>query len=192
MTRLILASTSPRRKEILSTVFDSFEIIASQTDETVEPGLSPEQTVLELAERKAKAVAKDHRDAYVIGSDTIVYLEPDILGKPVDAEEAGLMLKSLSGKTHTVYTGAAVIYNDRIESFYEKTEVKFWELTESEIEHYIATGEPFDKAGGYGIQGFGATLVQSVNGDFYSVVGLPISRLFRTLLKMGYTGGERN
>ncbi|MCU9614015.1 Maf family protein [Caldibacillus lycopersici] len=186
MARLILASSSPRRREILKQVQHNFEIIISDVDETIEEILPPEQVVMTLASKKAHAVAKHYPDAYVIGADTVVYLAPQILGKPANKVAAKQMLVNLSGKTHTVYTGISVIHGSQEETSFVKTDVTFWELSEKEIEHYIQTGEPFDKAGSYGIQGYGATLVKSINGDYFSVVGLPIAKLYRTLQTMGY------
>lgn len=186
MARLILASSSPRRKDILKLVHQSFEIIVSNADESVSRSLSPEEIVMSLAKKKANAVAQNNQDAYVIGADTIVYFNRQILGKPADAREAKEMLSMLSGNTHSVYTGTTVIHGNKEETFYEKTDVTFWKLTEEEIEQYIHTGEPFDKAGSYGIQGYGATLVRAIHGDFFSVVGLPIAKLYRTLQKMGF------
>lgn len=186
MARLILASSSPRRREILKLIQLPFEVITSDADESIDEDLPPEQLVTTLALRKAEAVAKVNRDAYVIGADTIVYNQNEILGKPKTTAEAKDMLRSLSGQTHAVYTGACILHQDQQEVFYEKTDVTFWKLTEEEIDHYIRTGEPFDKAGGYGIQGFGATLVKKIEGDYFSVVGLPIAKLYRTLKQIGF------
>lgn len=190
--RLILASSSPRRKEILQKIYKSFEIITCDVDESVDENLGPGQLVMELAQKKAQAVAETNRDAFVIGSDTIVYHHPQVLGKPKDKQDAKQMLQLLSGQTHSVYTGVAVVKGDERIQFFEKTDVKFWELTEEEIDTYIETGEPFDKAGAYGIQDIGSILVESIHGDFFAVMGLPIARLFRTLKKMGYEEEKRN
>ena len=186
MQRLILASASPRRKELLTNLHLPFEISSSNVDESFSPSLSPEDAVVELASRKAKFVAEKNGDAYVIGADTIVVFEGDILGKPQDEEEAVSMLSRLSGGTHEVYTGVSIISPEKEISFYEKTLVTFWELTQEEISLYIKSGESYDKAGSYGIQGFGSYLVKSVNGDYFTVVGLPVSRTARELQKLGY------
>jgi len=187
MARLILASSSPRRKEILKQVQPQFDIITREVDETVEALLAPEEQVMTLAIRKAEAVAKDNVDAYVIGADTLVFYQDEALGKPKSYDEAKQMLTLLSGNTHFVYTGTCIFHENKKQVFYEKTKVTFWELTEKEIEDYIRTGEPFDKAGSYGIQGYGATLVKEIHGDYFSVVGLPIAKLYRTLTQMGFT-----
>ena len=192
MARLILASSSPRRKELLKQVQPHFHIITCEVDETVAETLTPEEQVMILAERKAEAVAKDNPDAYVIGADTLVFYQGKALGKPKTYDEAKQMLTTLSGNTHYVLTGTCVFHGDEKQVFYEKTEVTFWELTEKQIEDYIRTGEPFDKAGSYGIQGYGATLVKKIHGDYFSVVGLPIAKLYRTLTQMGFTFAINN
>ncbi|KIO62198.1 Maf family protein [Caldifermentibacillus hisashii] len=186
MARLILASSSPRRQEILKSLRASFEIITSNADESVDCNMPPEEIVMTLAERKAQTVAKENHDAFVIGADTIVVYNDRILGKPADRDDAKQMLMMLSGNTHAVFTGTCILHGNDKEIFYEKTEVSFWELAEAEIDRYIRTGEPLDKAGSYGIQGYGAILVKSIHGDFYSVVGLPVAKLYRALKKMGY------
>ncbi|TCN24556.1 Maf family protein [Mesobacillus foraminis] len=187
MQRLILASSSPRRKELLENLHLTFEISSSNVDESFDADLSPKQAVMELAARKARFVSNRHQDAFVIGSDTVVVLGGEILGKPASKEEAFHMLKGLSGETHSVYTGVSIISSTNKEiQFYEKTDVTFWELSLEEIETYIRSGEPFDKAGGYGIQGFGSFLVREIKGDYYTVVGLPVSRTIRELQKAGF------
>jgi septum formation protein len=186
MQRLILASSSPRRKELLENLHLTFEISSSNVDESFSPDLTPEEAVKELASRKASFVAEKEPKAFVIGSDTVVVHEGDILGKPSDREEALFMLKKLSGKTHSVFTGVSIISPEREIQFYEKTDVVFWELSQEEMDAYISSGEPFDKAGGYGIQGFGSFLVREIKGDYFSVVGLPISRTVRELRHAGY------
>ncbi len=186
MTRLILASASPRRKELLNRIAPSFQCIPADVDEQLEDNLLPKQAVMELALRKAKAVAEKEKDAFVIGADTVVVYQNEIFGKPGSHEEAFQMLRTLSGRTHSVFTGTAIVFGDKQECFYEETKVTFWELSDEEIIHYIDTGEPFDKAGSYGIQGFGATLVEKIEGDYFNVVGLPIAKLYRVLKRMGY------
>lgn len=186
MQPLILASASPRRKELLNMLQLSFQIASSDVDETYDAALSPEKIVQELALRKAKSVAKQHENATVIGADTIVVYENNILGKPKNAQEAVDMLTKLSGNTHAVYTGVAIVQASKTSLFYEKTDVTFWKLTEEEIDTYVQTGEPFDKAGAYGIQQLGATLVKKIHGDYYTVVGLPIAKTIRELKKFGF------
>jgi len=186
MQRLILASSSPRRKELLENLHLTFEISSSNVDESFSPELTPEEAVKELASRKASFVAEKEPNAFVIGSDTVVVHEGDILGKPSDREEALFMLKKLSGNTHSVFTGVSIITPEQEIQFYEKTDVVFWELSQEEMDAYISSGEPFDKAGGYGIQGFGSYLVREIKGDYFSVVGLPVARTVRELRRAGY------
>jgi septum formation protein len=186
MQNLILASSSPRRKELLENLHLTFEVSSSDVDESFDPKLTPGEIVMELSMRKAKAVSENYQDSFVIGADTIVVLDDTVLGKPVDKEEAFKMLKALSGKTHAVYSGVSIIYHAKETKFYVKTNVVFWELSDGEIHAYIDTGEPFDKAGAYGIQGFGSMLVKEISGDYFSVVGLPISRTVRELRNLGF------
>ena len=181
LKKLILASGSPRRKELLSLLNIPFEIVVSDVNEEVENHLTPVEVVIELSRRKATEVSKMVEDGVVIGSDTIVVVEGEILNKPLDAVDAKNMLSKLSNKTHCVYTGVTLIEKETVHSFYEETKVTFWDLTERDIHNYIQTGEPFDKAGAYGIQGFGALLVRKVEGEYASVVGLPIARLNQEL-----------
>lgn len=188
MTQLILASGSPRRKELLEQIGVSFTVKVSHADETIPSGMTPEEAVMHLASIKAVAVAANHKDSFIIGADTVVILDGEILGKPKDSKEAKRMLQSLSGRTHAVCTGVAIRRGKDEYLFYEKTNVTFWELTEEEINGYLETGEPFDKAGAYGIQGAGAILVKKIDGDYFSVVGLPISSLYRHLRRLGWQG----
>ncbi|MBM7648946.1 septum formation protein [Bacillus ectoiniformans] len=188
MTDIILASGSPRRKELLQQIHLPFTVQTSHVDETISNELSPEDIVTQLAERKARAVAAEVSNKYVIGADTVVVQDGVVLGKPKDRDEARHMLKKLSGHTHAVYTGVAIIHNDDTFTFYEKTNVTFWELLDEDIEAYLDSGEPFDKAGAYGIQGLGAVHVKSIEGDYFSVVGLPIASLYRHLKRLGFNG----
>ncbi|AYV67339.1 MULTISPECIES: Maf family protein [Niallia] len=183
---LILASSSPRRKELLEELQIPFVISSSNVDESFDPSLSPNEIVMELARRKVEAIYADEQYPYILGADTIVYLNGAILGKPASHGEAFRMLRELSGKTHSVYTGVAIMANGICSTFYEKTDVLFWELTDEEIHDYLDTGEPFDKAGAYGIQGVGRTLVKEIKGDYFTVVGLPISRTVRELKAKGF------
>jgi septum formation protein len=183
MKRLILASGSPRRKELLTQANLTFEISTSNVSEKMTEIMPPNDLVQQLALRKAKAVACNKQTDVVLGADTVVVFENKILGKPQNATEAKSMLKLLSGKTHEVYTGCAIINGEMEYTFYEGTEVTFWDLSDKDITWYVATKEGFDKAGGYGIQGLGGLHVKKINGDYYNVVGLPLSRVIRELKK---------
>ena len=179
MNDLILASASPRRKELLRLITEDFKIIPSGAKEAVPDGIPPEKQPEYLARLKAEDIAKKYPHGTVIGADTSVIVDECVLGKPHGREQAKTMLKMLAGRTHKVITGCAVIKNGECRSFSSVTEVEFYPLTEKEIEEYIATGEPFDKAGAYGIQGKGGLLVKAICGDWYNVVGLPVARLAR-------------
>jgi septum formation protein len=181
MKKLILASTSPRRRELMSLLNIPFEIHAQEVDESFEKGLSPEEVVQFLATKKASIIAEINPDAVVIGADTVVVFNHEIIGKPSNSQHAVEILQNLSGKTHQVYTGIAILSKGHSEIFYEATDVTFYNLSIEEIETYVETGEPLDKAGAYGIQGFGSTLVEKINGDYFTIVGLPVSRLNRKL-----------
>ena len=184
---IILASQSPRRQQLLHQMgLDEFKIIPAVEEEEADPSLPPAEYVKQLALHKAAEVAAkcDPKDI-VIGADTIVVLDGQVLGKPNNAAHAFKMLSSLSTRRHTVYTGIAIVQGERQMTGAESTQVRFCSLTEQEILDYIATGEPMDKAGAYGIQGRGALLVDSIRGDFYNVVGLPICRLGRMLAGFG-------
>lgn len=188
---IILASTSPRRKEILSMFLDRFTILATQTDETVPDGLSPEQVVLLRAERKARAAAAltTTDSAAVIGADTVVALQGEILGKPADRAQAARMLRKLSGQAHSVYSGVCVLWEGRAYTGFEQTRVFMRSITEQELAAYIATGECDDKAGAYAIQGRAGLFIERIEGPYHNVVGLPLytlgqifNRLFDGLL----------
>ena len=176
---LVLASKSPRRRELLSLITPDFEIKTADADETLPEGISPDKAVEYLSKIKAEPFKND--DDIVIGADTVVAVDGKIIGKPADRADAFSMLKALSGREHSVFTGVTVIKGSKAETFSVETKVKFYPLTDEEIESYLDTGEPFDKAGGYGIQGKGALLVESICGDYFNVVGLPVSRLSRAL-----------
>jgi len=184
---LILASSSPRRKELLEDLQIPFVVRISDVEESFLPTLPPEEVVTDLAKRKVQAIDRKEPNTYILGADTIVYHNGTILGKPSSREEAFHMLRQLSGTTHSVYTGVAILVNGQYSTFFEKTDVLFWELTDVEINSYLDTGEPFDKAGAYGIQGVGRTLVKGIHGDYFTVVGLPISRTVRELKAKGFT-----
>ncbi len=178
---VVLASASPRRRELLQRAGVEFTVKASDADERIEPDTPPHEAVMALARQKAQAVAKTCPDDTVIGADTVVVYDGAILGKPADAADAVRMLRMLSGQTHSVFTGVCLCRAGKCETFYEQTQVTFYPLTEREIEAYVATGEPMDKAGAYGIQGRGCTLVRSICGDYFNVVGLPVAALCRRM-----------
>ncbi len=181
MKNIILASSSPRRKELLTLAGIEFTVKTSDTDESVPENITPQEAVELLAERKAEAVAKLNADSIVIGADTVVSTENRILGKPGNESEAFEMLSSLSGKGHDVYTGVCIISNNKKIIFSEKTQVVFYNLSNEEINSYIKTGDCFDKAGSYGIQSYGCTLVKEIHGDYFNVVGLPVAQTVRQL-----------
>ena len=180
---IILASASPRRRELLERVgVTGFTVRAPNVDESVEPGLSPADLVETLSLRKARAAAKNFGpDDLMIAADTVVALDGAVLGKPRDEDDAFAMLSALSGRENRVYTGITVLQGDRAVTEHEATAVTFRELSPDEIWGYIATGEPLDKAGAYGIQGVGALLVSGIRGDYSNVMGLPVFRLGQIL-----------
>ena len=188
MKDFIVASASPRRKEILSMGGFGFRIIPSDCDETIKEKLSPEETVKVLAERKALSVLEKNTESVVLGCDTVVALGDEILGKPADREDAFKMIKALSGKTHRVCTGVCIADKDKTNTFVSVAEVEFYELSDETAESYVATGECDDKAGAYGIQGLGGTLVKSIKGDYYAIVGLPYAETVRVLSEFGIRG----
>lgn len=181
MADIILASASPRRRELLSLAGVDFSVKVADVNEVIPENAKPDEVVISLAMQKAQAVANENPDSIVIGSDTVVALDGEILGKPKNEENAAQMLTRLSGRSHTVYTGVAIIHGEKVKNFCEATEVVFNNLTQEEIRNYIATGECMDKAGAYGIQGKGCVLVEKINGDYFNVVGLPVSKLYREL-----------
>ena len=183
--RIILASQSPRRRELLALVGIPHEVRPADLDETVWPGEVPEAHAERLARSKAEAIATREPGAVVIGADTIVVLDGDILGKPNDEAEAAATLRRLSGRTHTVHTAVAVARDGQTVSGVESVEVTFRPLTDTQIETYIATGEPMDKAGAYGIQGYGAVIVERVHGDYFAVMGLALGRLVGLMSQVG-------
>lgn len=185
--KLILASQSPRRKELLQKAGFCFEVIPSRVDENIPNKIPPEDFALHLAEAKAKDIAKQNRDAVIIGADTIVVLKDAILGKPTDPNDARWMLQQLSGAWHRVMTGYAVVHGALATTISAViiTEVKFKRLTAAEIEWYIETAEPDDKAGAYAIQGIGALWVEKIRGSYSNVVGLPVCEVAQALFQMG-------
>ena len=202
MSQIILASQSPRRKELLEQIGLEFEICPAKGEEVITKTI-PEEVVMELSKQKAEEVAamvssfgEEHRDIttpsdiLVIGADTVVAYDGKILGKPVNEADAKRMLTMLSGNTHSVFTGVTLVLIDKSGRagelvFYEKTDVKMHSMTEAEIDRYIATGEPMDKAGSYGIQGKCAIYVEKIDGDYNNVVGLPITRIYQELKNIG-------
>ena len=178
---IILASASPRRRELLTMAGIEYTCIPSDAEENVPDGMPAEEVPGHLSRLKAEAVFFKHPEDTVIGSDTIVYIDGMILGKPKDRNEAFEMLRRLSGREHTVFTGVTLLSPGRSETFTSATKVKFYDLTDEEIRSYIATGEPMDKAGAYGIQGYGCILVEKICGDYFTVMGLPIAEVVRRL-----------
>lgn len=189
--KFILASQSPRRKELLSRVVSDFDVRVSHVEEVVPAGLQPQEVVMHLAKIKAEAVAKELKQEQpaqrfaVIGADTVVALDHQIMGKPKDRADCVRMISALSGREHAVYTGVAVVVDGRTESFYERTAVRFLPLSDEEINWYASLDEPYDKAGAYGIQGYGSLLVEGICGDYFNVMGLPVASLRRRLLSLG-------
>lgn len=183
--RVILASASPRRRELLTLIGIAHEVRPADVDESVFADEAPAPHAERLARAKAHALAGAHPHAVVIAADTIVVVDGDILGKPRDVAHAAEMLLRLAGREHTVYTAVAVARDERTESAVEAVRVTMRALSEGEVAAYIATGEPMDKAGAYGIQGFGATIVERVDGDYFSVMGLGLRRLVELLVRLG-------
>ena len=188
--RLILASKSPRRNELLEQAGLTFSVIPSDFDESTVALSDPDSYVITLAESKALDISEKHPAGWVIGADTIVLIDRKILGKPASKEKARDMLQRLSGKTHQVLTGYCICCKKKNRFFSEtiKTDVRFKKLSDAEIEWYIQTGEPFDKAGAYAIQGIGTFLVKSINGSYTNVVGLPVCEVIEFLIKEGVIG----
>ena len=183
---MILASQSPRRKQLLEMLGLEFSVIPAKGEEILPPGASPEETVRSLSRQKAAMVAAEtDPEDIIIAADTIVWHNDRILGKPADEQEAARMLSGLSGKVHRVYTGVTVRQGDTVLSRAERTDVKFRKLSGKEIDAYIATGEPMDKAGAYGIQGAACLFVEGIEGDYFNVVGLPLCCLGKMLKELG-------
>ena len=188
LAEFILASQSPRRKALLQQAGLVFSVVPSGIDESGNAASCPENFCSSLALEKAKDIATRHPDSVVIGADTIVVIDGKILGKPEDPKDARNMLKSLSGRTHAVYTGFAVVCESRhhMHNAYAKTSVTFKPLTERDIEWYVGTEEPYDKAGAYAIQDLGTMLVKSIEGSYTNVVGLPVCEVMDHLIKSGF------
>ncbi len=180
--KIILASASPRRRELIKNLGIEYEVKTADCEEETVPGEHPKDTVTRLSRTKALWIAKrETAPAIVIGADTVVAIDGEILGKPANKDEAAKMLRELSGRTHRVYTGITVTDGNKTVSEYVRTDVKFYELSDEQIQSYVNTGEPMDKAGAYGIQEYGSLLVEGISGDYFNVVGLPVSRLRRVL-----------
>mgnify|MGYP002725473928 CR=1 FL=1 len=178
---IILASNSPRRKQLLEMIGLEFEVIPSSVDEDLTLPLRPQEFVQHYSKEKASDVEKDHPDTLTIGADTVVVLDDQIIGKPKDENDSFNMLRSLSGRTHSVYTGVSILIQ-KIgieETFFSKTDVTFNDLTDSDISYYIETYSPFDKAGSYGIQDWFAVCVNRIDGCFYNVMGFPLSAFYQ-------------
>lgn len=182
--KIILASASPRRKELLKEIVSSFEIIPSQGEERADFKLSPEKIVEELAKQKAESVFAGHRDALVIGADTVVYFQGKVLGKPKNAQDAKKTLRSLSGKTHSVYTGWCLCTREGEQTGFCRSDVTFRDLSEEFIEEYVKSGSPLDKAGSYGIQD-DERLVEKYEGSYTNIIGLPVEELRAQLRGIG-------
>ncbi|MEP6765728.1 MAG: Maf family protein [Gemmatimonadaceae bacterium] len=183
--RVVLASQSPRRRELLALIGVTHTVVPADIDESVFPNEPPENHAERLARTKAGVIAARDSGALVIGSDTIVVIDEQILGKPSDDAHAARMLRQLSGRTHTVVTAVAVAHGEQLVSGVERVAVTFRNLSDDNILDYIATREPMDKAGAYGIQGFGATIVERIDGDFFAVMGLPLGRMIRLCEDVG-------
>jgi septum formation protein len=183
--RVILASQSPRRRELLTLIGIAHEVQPADIDETYFPGEQPAAHAERLAREKAAVIARQDPDAIVIGSDTIVVVDGDVLGKPADEAEAKRMLRRLANRSHVVMTAVAVVWRGETRSAVEQVSVDFHPLTDAEIDAYVATREPMDKAGAYGIQGYGAAIVARVDGDYFAVMGLPVQRVVRMLRELG-------
>lgn len=195
--RVVLASQSPRRRDLLTLVGVAHEVRPADVDERVRPGEAPDAYVRRLAGEKARAVADALGDpgAAVVAADTTVVVDGEILGKPADAAEARAMVRRLAGRAHEVFTGMAVVRGPRLADAVERVGVTFRPLGDDEIAAYVATGEPMDKAGAYGIQGYGATIVERVDGDYFAVMGLSLRRTVALLGEVGvryaFAGGAR-
>ena len=185
--KFILASSSPRRRELLGSIGLEFEVIPSHVPEVHREGEAPEEYVARLSRDKAAAIANEHASRWVIAADTTVYLDEKLLEKPADADDAKRMLATIAGRTHMVYTGVTLqnLERDWRETRVAETEVRMLPLTGGEIDWYVASGEPLDKAGAYAAQGIGGVFIDSIHGSFTNVVGLPLATLFQMLRKAG-------
>ncbi|WP_129714513.1 nucleoside triphosphate pyrophosphatase [Pedobacter sp. SYP-B3415] len=179
---VILASKSPRRQQLLADMGISYQSVLKEVDEQFPAGLQPHEVAVYIAGKKAAAFAEHSAGSLVITSDTIVALDGAILGKPADAADASRMLNSLSGRMHEVYTGVTLVYQDKTESFTDRSEVYFRRVSQAEIDYYLAVGQPYDKAGSYGVQDWwGLVVVERINGSYTNVMGLPTEKLYAAL-----------
>jgi septum formation protein len=183
--RVILASSSPRRRQLLDMIGIRHEVLPADIDESLLPDEAPPAHAERLAREKGATIARRAPQAVVISADTIVVIDGEVLGKPSDARDAARMLRRLAGRTHTVFTAVAVTRGARVASGVEAVTVTFRPLDDARIEAYVRTGEPMDKAGAYGIQGYGATLVERIDGDYFAVMGLALGRLVALLRRQG-------
>ncbi len=181
MKKIILASSSPRRKELLKTAGVEFEVHVKDVDESIPEGTPPAEAAKMTAAKKAAVIASEYKNDIVIGADTIVVANGRILGKPKDEADAAEMLRMLSGIEHEVITGVCIKCDESSHFFAQTSKVKFYDLTDEEIRAYVASGEPMDKAGSYGIQGLGCTLVERIEGDYFNIVGLPVAEVCRKI-----------
>ena len=188
---LILASQSPRRHEVMAWMGISCETVVCTEPESVPEGLSVRETVMHLAEQKASYALRLHPDACVIGADTVVELDGEIIGKPKSADDAVRTLHRMQGRSHIVYTGIAVLKRNYADLRCVTTKVRFRPMTDKEIRWYVSTGDPLDKAGSYGVQGLGCVFVESVEGNYFNVIGLPAPVLYEMLLKAGAITEDR-
>lgn len=180
---IVLASQSPRRKELMQMADLPFRVVLPEGEEVLNTEVSIGEAIEQIAKQKAVSVFNKEPEAVVVSADTVVYLENEVLGKPKTDDKAVQMLKKLSGKTHQVITGVCIMSKEETVTFHSVANVKFYDLSEEDIQHYVATGEPLDKAGAYGIQGKGCVLVESIEGDYYTIVGLPIAAVAKVLKK---------
>jgi septum formation protein len=183
--RVVLASASPRRRDLLNLIGIAHEVRPANIDETMRPREAPRRYAERLAREKASAISTRDPDLITIGADTVVVINRKVLGKPADPSDAARMLRMLSGREHTVITAVAVSRGRKLRSAIEEVRVKFRRLRADEIDEYIAMGEPMDKAGAYGIQGYGATIVERIEGDYFAVMGLPLVRLVGLMRDVG-------
>lgn len=190
MKKLILASGSPRRLELLSYFGFNLKVIKPGTDETVDPALDPQEVVISLALQKGRSVAQTTGTTTpLLSADTIVVIDNEIINKPLDREDAVKMIAKLSGRTHSVFTGVAIFFNDKVDTFFVKSDVTFKKLSAKEISDYCDTEEPYDKAGAYAVQGIGSFMVKSINGSYSNVIGLPVSEVIEHLQKLRILDG---
>ena len=179
--KIVLASASPRRQELIKMITEDVIVNPCDCDETIKPGLVGKEIAEYLSKIKGEAVKEQFKNDIIVSADTIVCLNNKVLGKPKSREDAFSMLRTLSGNTHSVFTGVTIIKGEKQKTFSQETKVTFYDLSDEEIYEYVDSGDVYDKAGSYGIQGKGGLLVKGINGDYFNVVGLPVARLQREL-----------